>query len=105
MSHGVEITRVDNGVATKVEVTELPIRWVPEYAIEYDTHGENETQWSMFIPQVVDGQEIGGVSFDIVVTKSGLLHGMGVPLKFATPEEAKRYAEATFNLQEANDAA
>ena len=104
MPHGVEIIRVDNGVETKVKVTELPIRWVPEYDPLDETYGENETQWSMFIPQVVDGQEIGGISFDIVVTKTGVLVGEGMgTMKFASPEDAKRYAETTFNLQDNDD--
>ena len=104
MPHGVEIIRVDNGVETKVKVTELPIRWVPEYDPLDETYGENEKQWSMFIPHVVDGQEIGGISFDIVVTKTGVLVGEGMgTMKFASPEEAMRYAEATFNLQDNDD--
>lgn len=105
---GFSIVRVDGEVESVIEVTELPIRWVPEYDPLDETYGENVTQWSMFIPHVVDGQEIGGVSLDIVVTRDGLLTGRGPPMKFRTmkfdtPEEAKRYAETTFNLQDNDD--
>ena len=93
--HEADKLRVDNGVETLVEVTELPIRWEPEYDLRDKMAG-----WGMFIPQVVDGQELGGIAFDITVTVGGLLRGMGAPTQFPTPEDAKRYAETTFNLQD-----
>ena len=99
---GFSIVRVDGEVESVIEVTQLPIRWEPEYDPMDETYGEDIVQWAMFIPQVVEGEEIGGISFDIVVTVTGVLvaEGMGT-MKFDTPDEAKRYAETTFRLQEA----
>jgi hypothetical protein len=88
-------TIIDSRTGKPAEVTQLPIRWVPECRTNYG----GMDGWTMFIPNVVNGQEIGGIAFDIFVTIDGLLKGMGEPQKFATPDAAKQYAEVTVALK------
>lgn len=99
----VKILKVENGVDVECDITELPFRWEPVYERDTDTDEDYVTGWSMFIPQMVDGHEIGGISFDITVSMYGELTGMGKPMRFDSIYEAQAYAEATYRLKEAND--
>lgn len=99
----VKILRIDGDREREVVAIDRPIRWDPVYERDTDTDEDYVIGWSMFIPQMVDGHEIGGISFDITVSMYGELTGMGKPMRFDSIYEAQAYAEATYRLKEATD--
>lgn len=101
----VKIMKVRNGVETEAEMVALPIRW--EALHDFEGNDEVIVGWVMFIPQLVDGEEIGGISVDIEVDTYGVLKAphWGPPQQFDSVREAKQYAEATWALYEASHGA
>lgn len=62
-------------------------------------------KWEMFVEDILpDGTPLGGHSTGWDVYASGRLSTPGCAvIKFDTPEEAKAYAEATYQLQGEDD--
>lgn len=85
-----------------VHTVEGAIEWHPAGIHQAASH---TWKWSMFVPHWVSGvrgemYQIGGLDTGIEVYHSGRLSIPGeADLKFDTVEEAKAYAEATYELE------